>query len=414
MTDPSTISMDPAQQPASTSPPKASDNDVSAGFPWHDMDEIEQARCTTAKIMIVDDEPFNLKVVERYLYNSGYRYFVTVSDSTKALAQIRQEVPDIVLLDIMMPEVSGIDILRGMRAEPAIKEIPVIILSASSDPELKKEALMLRASDFLNKPVDPLELLPRIRNSLIVKAHQDHLANYAKELEETVRLRTAELAASRQDVILCLARAAEFRDNETGNHVIRVGRYVGIIAQELGYSDEKVDMLEQAAQLHDVGKIGIPDSILLKPGKLDPEEYAQMQKHASFGRQIIQRVPQPELDALRRHTDLGARLLEVVNSPIIELASKIALTHHEKWDGSGYPLGLAGDDIPVEGRMTAVADVYDALSSKRPYKEAFPRKKCFEIMEGSRGKQFDPKMLDAFFRRRKDIARIQVECADAE
>jgi putative two-component system response regulator len=256
-------------------------------------------------------------------------------------------------------------------------------------------------------------LIPRVRNALIVKSHQDHLANYAKELEEKVRQRTAELAASRQEVILCLARAAEFRDNITGNHVVRVGRYVGIIAHELGFSDEKVEMLEQAAQLHDVGKIGIPDSILLKPGKLDPDEFEQVQKHCSYGRKIIQRLPEPEWDALKRHTDLGAKLLEIVRTPIIELASKIALTHHERWDGTGYPLGLAGDDIPIEGRMTAVADVYDALSTKRPYKPAFPRKQCFQIIEEARGTQFDSKVLDAFFRCRKDIANIQIACADA-
>jgi putative two-component system response regulator len=378
------------------------------------LDDLDQVFSIMSKIMIVDDETFNHQVVERYLYNTGYRYFVTISDSTKAMNKIRQERPDLILLDIMMPEVSGIDILRALRADQNLKQTPVIILTATSDLELKREALRLRVSDFLNKPVDPNDLIPRVRNALIVKAHQDHLAIHAKDLEEKVQQRTAELAASRQEVILCLARAAEFRDNETGNHVVRVGRYVGIIAREMGFSDEKVEMLEQAAQLHDVGKIGIPDSILLKPGKLDPDEFEQVQKHCSYGRKIIQRLPEPEWDALKRHTDLGAKLLEIVRTPIIELASKIALTHHERWDGTGYPLGLAGDDIPIEGRMTAVADVFDALSTKRPYKPAFPSKKCFQIMEDSRGTQFDSKILDAFFRCRKDIANVQIACADAE
>jgi putative two-component system response regulator len=377
------------------------------------LEDLDQLYYTTAKIMIVDDESFNHQVVERYLYNTGYRYFVTINDSTKAMSKIRQERPDLILLDIMMPEVSGIDILRALRADQNLKQTPVIILTAASDPDLKQEALRLRVSDFLSKPVDPHDLIPRVRNALIVKSHQDQMANYAKDLEEKVQLRTAELAASRQEVILCLARAAEFRDNETGNHVIRVGRYVGIIAHEMGFSDEKVEMLEQAAQLHDVGKIGIPDSILLKPGKLEPDEFEQVQKHCGFGRKIIQRLPEPEWDALKKHTDLGAKLLEIVRTPIIELASKIALTHHERWDGTGYPLGLADDDIPIEGRMTAVADVYDALSSKRPYKPAFSSKKCFKIMEESRGSQFDPKILDAFFRRRKDIANVQIACVDA-
>ena len=290
----------------------------------------------------------------------------------------------------------------------------MIIVSATLDPKIKQTALSLRVTDFLGKPVDPHDLTLRVRNALIVKSHQDHLVNYSRELEKQVQQRTAELAASRREVILCLARAAEFRDNETGNHVVRVGRYVGIIARELGFSEERIELLEQAAQLHYVGKIGISDSILLKPGKLEPDELEVMRQHASFGRRIIQRTPSPELEALKKHAELGAKLLDVVHSPVIELAASIALTHHEKWDGTGYPLGLAGDDIPIEGRMTAVADVYDALSTKRPYKEAFPRKKCFQMMEQSRGKQFDPKILDAFFRCRRSITKVQIEWADLD
>jgi putative two-component system response regulator len=227
-----------------------------------------------------------------------------------------------------------------------------------------------------------------------------------------VQKRTAELAASREEVILCLARAGEFRDNETGNHVVRVGRFVGVIAHELGYSEDRVKILEQAAQLHDVGKIGIPDEILLKPGRLDPEEYEFMQRHCLFGRKIIERMPASEMDRFRKHSELGARLLNVQSSPVLGVAALIALTHHEWWDGSGYPLGLAGEDIPLEGRMAAVADVYDALSTKRPYKNAIPRKECFAMMEKDRGKHFDPKVLDAFFRRRQEIIQIQIDCAD--
>jgi putative two-component system response regulator len=293
---------------------------------------------------------------------------------------------------MMMTGIDGVALLEELQRDKELKETPVIILTASSDPELKQTALRLGVSDFLDKPVDPHHLVARVRNALIMKAHRDHLVNYASELEKTVQLRTAELAASRREVIRCLARAAEFRDNETGNHVVRVGRYVGIVARELGFSDERVELLEDAAQLHDVGKIGIPDAILLKPAGLEPEEFEQMQKHAK----------------------IGAEMLNVVRSPVIELASSIALTHHEKWDGSGYPLGLAGDDIPIEGRMTAVADVFDALSSKRPYKAAFPHKKCFQIMEDGRGKHFDPRVLDAFFRRRAEIAKVQIDCADLD
>ena len=378
------------------------------------VDDLEEMVSTTSKIMIVDDEPTNILMVEKYLYKVGYRYFIKIHDATKAMCMIRKERPDLVLLDIMMPDVNGFDILQLIRTDDKVRDTPVIIVSAVTDPEMKKTALRLRVSDFVGKPVDPHDLTLRVRNALIVKAHQDHLANYARELEKQVRERTAELAASRQDVILCLARAAEFRDNETGNHVVRVGRYVGVIAEELGFSDEKVKILEQAAQLHDVGKIGVPDAILLKPGKLEPHEYEQMKKHSGYGRKIIQRLPDSEWDALKQHAEIGAKLLNVVRSPVIELAASIALTHHERWDGTGYPLGLAGDDIPIEGRMTAVADVYDALSTKRPYKPAYPRKKCVQMMEELRGKQFDPKILDAFFRCRAKVAQVQMKYADLD
>lgn len=382
--------------------------------PSIEVGELEDMVANTSKIMIVDDEPTNILIVEKHLYEVGYRYFIKVHDATKAMSMIRKETPDLILLDIVMPGISGIEILQSIRTDDKAKQTPVIIVSAVSDAEMKKEVLRLRVSDFVSKPVDPHDLSLRVRNALIVKAHQDHLANQAKELEKQVRQRTAELAASRQDVILCLARAAEFRDNETGNHVVRVGRYVGVIAEALGFSDERVKILEQAAQLHDVGKIGVPDAILLKPGKLEPDEFEQMKKHSGYGRKIIQRLPDSEWDALKRHAEIGAKLLNIVRSPVIELAASIALTHHERWDGTGYPLGLAGDDIPIEGRMTAVADVFDALSSKRPYKPAYSRKKCFQMMEDLRGKQFDPKILDAFFRCRAEVARVQMKYADLD
>jgi putative two-component system response regulator len=190
-----------------------------------------------------------------------------------------------------------------------------------------------------------------------------------------------------------LARAAEYRDDDTGHHVIRVGKYARLVAKQLGMDAESLDIIEQAAQLHDVGKIGIPDDVLRKPGKLSESEFEVIQKHCGFGKRILQRMSPGEEQAMRRHADFGAEILKTSPSPILDMATRIALTHHEWWDGSGYPLGLKGDNIPLEGRITAVADVFDALSTKRCYKDAFPIEKCFAIMEEGRGRQFDPRIL---------------------
>jgi HD-GYP domain-containing protein (c-di-GMP phosphodiesterase class II) len=196
--------------------------------------------------------------------------------------------------------------------------------------------------------------------------------------------------------------------------VLRVGKYARLVAQELGWRGEELEMLEQAAQLHDIGKIGIPDSILLKPGKLGPEEFEIMQRHSVYGTKIAQGLPRHEVNNLCRHTEFGSRLLETTESPILALAATIALSHHEKWDGTGYPLGLVGEDIPLSGRITAVADVFDALSSKRPYKQPYPLEKCFEILKEGRARHFDPTVLDAFFRCQDEIVQVKVQFADID
>ena len=365
-----------------------------------------------SKVMIVDDEPINVTIARKYLSLAGYEKFVTTTDSRQVMSLLDAEQPVIMLLDIMMPHLSGLDILANLRADVVWEQLPVVVLTASTDQETKRRALELRAADFLAKPVDPTELIPRIQNVLTVKRHHDHMQRYAEELEAEVLRRTAELARSRQEVIHCLARAAEFRDNETGRHVLRVGRYTRLIAWEMGWRREALDMLEQAAQLHDIGKIGIPDAILMKPGKLLPAEFEIMQKHACFGNQIIGTLPDHESNSLAGHSELGSKLLQPTESPILALAAIISLTHHEKWDGTGYPRGLAGEEIPIEGRITAVADVFDALCSKRPYKPAYPLEKCLEILEEGRGKHFDPRVLDAFMACLRDVVRTQVEFAD--
>jgi putative two-component system response regulator len=346
------------------------------------------------RVMIVDDEPINIKLARKYLQIAGYSNFITTSDAAGAVAMIKREEPDVILLDVMMPQVSGLDILQAVRADREIAHLPVLILTASTDAQTRKTALELGATDFLTKPVDPNELLPRVRNALTVKAHHDHLTRYSQTLEDEVRQRTREVEASRLHVVQALARAAEFRDDDTGRHVIRVGRYAAVIARDLGLEEERITMLEMAAQLHDVGKIGIRDAILLKPGKLDATEMAEMKRHCEYGFAIIDPPEQ-------------------ASSPLLKMAALIALTHHEKWDGSGYPRGLHGEQIPLEGRITAAADVFDALSSKRPYKPAFPLDKCIHILNEGKGAHFDAAVVTSLLRRLGEVTQIQSSFADA-
>lgn len=372
-----------------------------------------KAMCTkSSRIVVVDDEAVHIRSLKQQLLEAGYSNLSMTSDPTEAIELLREQKPDLILLDIVMPEVSGIDILHVISLDQMLQHVPVVVMTETSDRDVKNVCLELGVSDFLAKPVDPTELLPRVRNMLLNKLYRDQQASHAEWLEEQVRKRTAELAASREEVVHCLARAGEFRDDDTGHHVVRVGKYVSVIARELGFSQSRIEILELAAQLHDIGKIGIPDEILHKPGKLDPEQYAVMKTHCGIAKEIISPLGMQEMATLRSHAKLGASMLHVPSSPLLMLAARIAQTHHEWWDGRGYPLGLKGEDIPIEGRMTAVADVYDALSTKRSYKDAFPREKCFAILEEGRGTHFDPKVLDAFFRRADDIINIQLDYMD--
>lgn len=367
-----------------------------------------------AKVVIVDDEELNILVVKQHLASAGYHNVAATSDPSAAIELIREEKPDVILLDIHMPRVSGLDLLHVLSLSDVVTRVPILILTASTDAAVRRVCLELGVADFLNKPIDPLDLVPRVRNALENKFNRDRLTNQSELLQAEVKRRTLELEQSRMEVVYCLARAAEFRDDDTGQHVVRVGRYVGVIAKELGFNDEQVEMLELAAQLHDVGKIAIPDAILHKPGKLDPQEFDMMRRHCSFAKQIIAPTEDRDMAALRSHTRLGSSLLNVSTSPLLLLASRIAQTHHERWDGTGYPLRLKGEDIPLEGRMTAVADVFDALSSRRPYKDPFPRERCFEIIAEGRGTQFDPRVVDAFFARTDEIIRVQLNHMDPE
>ncbi len=364
------------------------------------------------RILIVDAEETSLLAVQTYLQQNGYQQILSTTDLDDTLSIIKQREPDVVLLDINPPSHHGLEIMRGLASDAAMRHLPIIVLAKGLDSDVKQKALNLGATDFLNKPLDPFELIPRVRNALLLKSHREDFAGESARLEAMVRRRTEDLSRSRQQLILGLAKAAEHRDDDTGNHVLRVGRYAGMIAKQMGWPDARVQMLELAAQLHDVGKIGIPDSILFKPGKLDPQEWELMRKHCSFGVDIVEPVSMQDMNKLRSHARLGAEMLHVRSSPMMMMAARIAQTHHEKWDGSGYPIGLAGEDIPIEGRITAVADVFDALSSERPYKKAFPRQKCFEIIQEGRGNHFDPQIVDAFFLCASKIVEVQLALMD--
>ena len=366
------------------------------------------------KITIVDDEPINVKVVRKFLELAGYKRFVTTTDSRCALQLIRDEFPDVVLLDVMMPHVSGLQILEQLRQIPAFLDLPVIILTAANDAQTKVEALRLGATEFLGKPLDTVELEARLRNVLIMKAHQDRLKNHTWELELEVAARSAELAAAYQDVVECLARVGEYRDNETGNHVLRVGCYAEIIARHLHLNDEFVERIRQAAALHDLGKVGIPDSILLKPGKLDEEEFRQIKGHCVYGKDAMS-IPtgQHEIDCkFESHTSMGKMITGMAHSPVLQMAAVIAYTHHEKWNGTGYPCGLSGEDIPLEGRITAAADVFDALTSERPYKRAFSLDEALGIIRKEAGSHFDPAVVEAFFAGIEEITQVHSEFSD--
>ncbi len=369
-----------------------------------------------AKIMMVDQDKDAIDHVEQSLAKVGIADFQASLDPHSVTNLIGYHQPDVVLVDLK----EGFEILRWMRRHAYLEAVGVIILADKLNSDEKLAALELGASAFLTKPVHPTELILSIRNIIASKAYHDHLSYESNRLECEVRQRMLELVEARneaeearQEALQCLARAAEFRDDDTGNHVLRVGRYARIVAEHLGWRAEEVDVLEQAAQLHDVGKIGISDTILLKPGKLTSEEFDTMKRHCEFGSKIIMPMSDDQWDDLILNPSNTQEFLKESNAPVMKMAALIAQTHHEKWDGSGYPRGLKGEEIPLVGRITAIADVFDAISSERPYKKAFPIGKCLKIIQEGRGTHFDPVIVDAFFDCCDQIMKIHASMADS-
>jgi putative two-component system response regulator len=341
-------------------------------------------------ILVVDDEDLNLRVIEAMLLPLNYEV-VLARDGEEALAKVRDISPDVILLDIMMPKLDGFEVARRLKEGEKTKTIPVVMVTALSEVNDRVKALQAGADDFLSKPVEKTELRARVQSLLKVKAYNDHLLTYQSELETEVAKRTEQLRQAFErikavslETVYRLSRAAEYRDEDTGAHLQRMSHYAAAVSRHMGLDESMVENILYAAPMHDVGKIGIPDHILLKPAKLNPDEWEIMKQHAI----------------------IGAQILDGSDVEVIKLGEVVARTHHEKWNGSGYPVGLKGEEIPLPGRIAAISDVFDALTSKRPYKGPFSLEKSFSIIQEDRGKHFDPDVVDAFFSLKDEIIRI--------
>lgn len=365
------------------------------------------------RILFVDDDQSVLDALGRMLRPQRHVWdFVGISDPRMAWVRLHEGRFDAVVTDMSMPGMDGLEFLERIKRSDGLKELPVVMLTGVEDRSLKRRALDLGAVDLLNKPIDPDDLVARIRNVLRLKEYDDQLKAYSVLLERTVQDRTAQLRQSRIEVIWRLGKAAEQRDDATGDHVIRIGCASRIIAETLEMENDFLDTIFVAAPLHDVGKIGIPEPILRKPTSLTEEEWEVMKQHCVIGSKILQEDPRSRV-TLERCLKLDEAIPNGGNdNPMLEMAAKIALFHHEKWDGSGYPMQLAGELIPIEARIVAVADVFDALTSYRPYRSAQGREKALEIVEKGVGSHFDPDVYAAFEASLPKIKIIQEWFAD--
>ncbi|ABK45655.1 response regulator receiver modulated metal dependent phosphohydrolase [Magnetococcus marinus MC-1] len=354
------------------------------------------------KILAVDDTPENLDVV-RSILGGSYNILLAVN-GTLALKIARAQQPSLILLDIMMPGMDGYEVCQQLKSDPQTKHIPIIFLTAKDQVEDEVKGFILGAADFILKPISPPILQSRVVTHLA-------LADQRRDLENQVAARTADLRqtlsqleetncalqrsieetqATQLEIVRRLGRASDYRDNETGLHVIRMSNYAKVLALAAGFSVERAELLLNAAPMHDVGKIGVPDFILLKPGKLDEAEWHMM----------------------RQHPHMGADIIGEHDNPLMVLAREVALTHHEKWNGTGYPQGLKGEEIPISGRIVAIADVFDALTTQRPYKKAWSVEKAVDLLKQERGIQFDPLLVDHFLRVLPTIIEIKERYAE--
>jgi len=343
-----------------------------------------------SKILIVDDNEDNRYTLSRRLVRLGYSNINEADDGLSGLKAIAKRSYDLVLLDIMMLGMDGFGVLEELRKEGLLPGLPVVVISAIEELDSVVRCIEMGAEDYLPKPFNPVLLGARVKACLEKNALRKIEHAYRDRLEEKVAERTQELERSRRNVIRSLGIAGEYRDYETGSHVLRMSKYCRVLALKAGLPDDIAADIYLASSLHDLGKIGIPDKILLKPGKLDPDEW----------------------EIMKTHTDIGAEILQAHKAPVLVMARGIALTHHEKWDGSGYPKGLKGEAIPVEGRITAICDVFDALSSKRPYKEPWPFDKIKDFIRENAGSHLDPTLVAHFLEIYEQIVEIRETLPD--
>ncbi len=328
-----------------------------------------EAAFANARILVIDDEESNVKTLARVLRAAGYQRVSTTTDPTEFLSLYRQQHPDLILLDLHMPKRDGLQILEDLRSISGPQTyLPVLVITADTGSEIRRRTLLAGAKDYVTKPFESDELLLRIANLLETRRLHRDILTQNQMLERRVRERTAELEGAYLDTLERLAIAAEFRDDETGRHTERVGETAALLGSALGMNDDEVFLIRRAAPLHDVGKIGIPDAILRNPEALTPDEW----------------------DIMRKHTTIGGRILSGGRSRVVQLAEEIAVSHHEHWDGEGYPRGLSGEDIPLPGRLVMVADVFDALTSDRVYRKAWPAEQVLAYIHQYSGQRFDP------------------------
>ncbi len=362
------------------------------------MPNIEQ-QILDANILIVDDNATNIELLLMMLEGQGFHNLFSTTDSRKVTDIFREKTIDIILLDIRMPHMDGFQVMEELKPLAHRSYLPILVMTAQNDEETRHRALQSGAKDFLTKPFDNTEAISRITNMLEVRMLYNERIRQTDDLELKVLDRTTELRETnhqlretRRAIIDCLGRASEFRDNETGVHVIRMSMACGILARAIGLPEDEAELIQNASPMHDVGKLGIPDEILLKPGRHTPEETKIMQTHA----------------------EIGAHIMSSYSSDITNLAQEIALTHHENWDGSGYPKGLSGETIPLSGRISAICDVYDALTSKRPYKKAWSQDDAANFIRGQSGKKFDPVLVEAFLNVLPDVNALRDQYPDPE